>query len=360
MKSFFCALLVLPLFLLGVSAGAEGEIDVSTVEDALPEPAREVSGQLITDGSYDLSGALERLFLRGKALLTETIRAEWRSLAALMALALLYGVCAAFAQERGAGEFLSMAVCAGAVLLTEESVTGLMTQTAETLTSLTDYSRAALPTVFTASVLSGAVSSAPAKYAAVFLGLDVMSSVTRALTLPLIYAYTAMSASLSFFESPVLRWTANSVKWLTVTLMSFLTLAACSYVSLTGAIAASADAAAVKAARTAISSVFPVVGGILSDTAGMLLSSAGILRSSLGVFALIGIAALCLGPFAALSVKMVGFKAVSACASALGGGRLPGLLGDLGTAMGLLLALVGSQSIFLFLSLTAAMKAVSG
>ena len=54
-----CFLLICFLFLFVVPVHAESEpLDVSVVEQELDEEAREISGGLVTDGSYDLGGAI--------------------------------------------------------------------------------------------------------------------------------------------------------------------------------------------------------------------------------------------------------------------------------------------------------------
>ena len=62
-KLLFCLLFFL---LLAAPAYAENGIDVSSVEEGLPEDAREISGELVTDGSYDMRGAIARLADRAK------------------------------------------------------------------------------------------------------------------------------------------------------------------------------------------------------------------------------------------------------------------------------------------------------
>jgi len=66
-----------------------------------------------------------------------------------------------------------------------------------------------------------------------------------------------------------------------------------------------------------------------------------------------------MGPFALLSVKMLLLKAVSAVADSMDNKSLSALFSGLGSAMALLLGLLGSCGIMLFISLTAGIKAVS-
>ena len=76
-KTLFCLLFLL---LLITPVFAEGGLDVSDVEEALPEEAREISGVLVTDGSYDMHGALARLAERAKKELTDRAREELREI----------------------------------------------------------------------------------------------------------------------------------------------------------------------------------------------------------------------------------------------------------------------------------------
>ena len=70
-------------------------------------------------------------------------------------------------------------------------------------------------------------------------------------------------------------------------------LAFVGYLTASGAIAGSADAAAVKAAKMTISRAIPVVGGILSDAAETVLAGAGVLRGTVGVVGMLVVLAIC-------------------------------------------------------------------
>ena len=65
MRRCFCGLLFAFLLIVPVFA-EEASLDVSAVEEGLPPEARELSGELVTDGSYDMRGAIARLADRAK------------------------------------------------------------------------------------------------------------------------------------------------------------------------------------------------------------------------------------------------------------------------------------------------------
>ena len=75
--------------------------------------------------------------------------------------------------------------------------------------------------------------------------------------------------------------------------------------------------------------------------------------------AALAVCALCAGPFALLSVKMLVLKAVAAATDMVPNGRLSSLISSVAAAMGLLLGLLGCCGIMLFISIMAGIKAVS-
>ena len=121
-----------------------------------------------------------------------------------------------------------------------------------------------------------------------------------------------------------------------------------------------ADEFATKLTKTALGSVLPVVGSIVSDTAETLVAGAGILRNAIGVFGFLAVAAICLTPFLTLGLHYLVYKGTAAFSEALADKRMAELISDVGSAFGMLLALVGAGGIMLFFSLISSMKAVSG
>ncbi len=364
MKRLICILLLCPLFVGTAFAEDPAEeaaraAGVYALEEALPEEERAVSGPLTTDGSYDAQGALERLWERFKQDAAEQLRDGLRPIAGLVAIAALCSMAGALCAGKSIPEYINLAGCCAAALLIVGDMDSVISQASGALDQLSDYSKAAMPAIFTAAAASGAVTSASVKYAAACLAIDVLMSAAQRLIIPLIYAYLAISVSAAAFSNQMLKAAARITKWCAVTAMTALTIAFSTYITLTGLIAGSTDAVAVKAARTVISSALPVVGGILSDASAVVLSAASIIRNSAGAFSLVAVCALCAGPFAALSVKMLLFRAAAAAADMLPGGRLPGLINDVGTALSMLLGLVGCCGIMLFISIMSGIKVVT-
>ena len=288
------AFFLLLLFLLPPPpVWAEGSaVDVGAVEEALDEEAREIGGELKTDGSYDLDGALARLWARAKRTALEKLRGELREMTRIAALAVLCCVAESLCGEARIRELISICACA-------------------------------------------------------------------AVTIPLIYAYLALCVCRSIFPNAVLNAAVSMSKWLAVSMMTLLTTGVSAYIGLTAALTGGADAMAVKGTKTVIASALPVVGGILSDAASVVLAGAAVIKNAAGVFALIGVCALSITPFAAIGAKLLLFRLCAAIAAAAEGKRLAGLLGDMGSALGMLLGVLGSLTLLLFLSFMAAIRTVS-
>ena len=363
MKKLLLILLLLPL-LGGVRAEAlldeaKDDYGASAVREALPEELQELGGELRFDGGYDSGGAFERLWRRLLELLTQRLREAGRDAVALIGVTLLCAMGVSLCSGQKQADYVQIAACAALAALVSGGVTSLIGEAFAALTQLDDYARASLPAVYTAAAASGAVASASARYAASCLALDFMMSASQKLILPLITAFLAMAICASVFENSFLRGAIKLCKKAALLMMTALTLAFTGFLSVTGLVTGSADAAAIKATKTVISSVLPVVGGILSDAASSVLAAAGVVRSTAGAFGLVAVCGFCLSPFAALAVKRWLFLAASAAAEMTAGDRVARLLGDLSAAMGMLIGLVGAYGFMLFFSFTSAMKAVT-
>ena len=364
MKKLLIFLLLLPLFSATCYAeelydDAAEDLGLYSVEDGLQGEEKEIIGELDLSGNYDTGGALSRLFKSLLEKFNAGLKEELKSVFSVAAISVFCAAGMSVCAEKGMGEYISMAACVAVTAMAAGSMDGIVSTAVSALNRLSDYSKAAMPAVFSAAAACGAVVSSPAKYAAVCLSLDVLMSVSQKLVIPLIYCYIAISITGSISPNSLLSTAGRVVKWTATTVMTGLTIVFSAYIGLTGLITGSTDATAVKTAKTVISSSLPVVGGIISDAAAVVLSAASVIKNSAGVFCLVAVCALCAGPFAMLSVKVFLFKISAAVADMIPGGRLSGLLNDIGTAMSMLLGLVGCCGIMLFFSFMAAIKVVA-
>lgn len=367
MRVFCSMLLCMTLFLVFPFGCAEAQglmdslseaADLDRLLDGLSETEQSMLGSP-EDGGFDSGGAMKHFWEDLKARTLSQLRDQFSFGVRLLILIIICTICDALVDSEAGHETiaLSASVCA-ALWIAGDWNSGIQ-QATETLGRLSDYSRAVLPVLYTAAASSGAMGSAPVKYAASSLALEMLMTISQSWILPLIYAYLSLSLTGCICENPLLRALQRAVKWCAAVMMSGLTTAFCAYIGLSGLIAGSSDALAVKAVRTVLSGALPVVGGILSDSAATLLSAAAVIRSTAGTFSLIAVCILCAGPFVFLSLKLLLLRTVSVLAGLLPGGALARFLEESSNVFALLLGLIGMNSVLLFFSIMSGMKAVS-
>ena len=119
------------------------------------------------------------------------------------------------------------------------------------------------------------------------------------------------------------------------------------------------DAAAIKAAKITISSSVPVVGGILSDASEALLAGIGIAKSTAGVTGLLIILAIWIGPFLKIGIQYLLLKLTGSVCVVFSCKSVAKLVNDFSSAMGFLLAAIGSIGFIHLVSTVCFIKGVA-
>ena len=205
----------------------------------------------------------------------------------------------------------------------------------------------------------GAPAGAVARQMATMLFSDILLTLINRLLLPLVYTYLAACVAYAAVGNDGLRQIAGFLKWTVSTILTGVMLVFVGYLSISGVIAGTTDAAAVKAAKFTVSSMVPVVGGILSDAAETVLAGAGILKNTVGVFGMLVVLSLCIVPFLQLGIHYLAYKLTAALSATVSEGRISSLIGDIGGAFGLILGMMGACALLLLISLVSAVSMVT-
>ena len=294
--------------------------------DELQRSAEENGGEL--EYGISLDEGLGQLLDTGTRELGGSVRKAARSVALL--LVILFFCALAESADRGRGA-LSAANLAGALAVTAvavadvNSLLGLGTGAIEKMAS---FANVLLPAVAAVTAATGAVAGAAVRQLAAAVFSDLLIGLINGLLVPLLYGYIAASVAQAALGREELG-----------------------YLTASGVVAGTADAAAVKAARLAISGSIPVVGGILSDAAETVLASAGVLRGTVGVFGMVTVLGVCLVPLLRLAVHYLAYKLAAALACAFGGGPAGALVDRLSSAFGLVLGMTGACCLLLLIAL---------
>ena len=230
----------------------------------------------------------------------------------------------------------------------------------ETLRRMDDFAQALLPVMAALTAATGRVSGAAVGQGVTVLFSQLLLDAMDGLLIPLIDGYVAVSCAWAAVDSPGLKKLGELMKGAAALILTGLLLAFVGYLTASGAIAGSVDAAAVKTAKLAISRAIPAVGGILADASETVLAGAGVLRGTVGTAGMLVVLAICLTPFLHLGLHYLVYKAAAALCALIAQPRLSGLIDALGGAFGMVLGLTGAGALVLLVSVASALTAVGG
>lgn len=280
--------------------------------------------------------------------------------AALVASGSLAAVCLLVSLVPGEGGRtgnLVGVVTASALLL---SSTGAMIRLGEqTVTDISEYQKLLLPAMAAALAAQGGTTAAAALYAGSAAFNTLLSQWMVKLLIPVQYLFLAVSMAGNVLESDFLKNLKDTMKgmllWCLKTLLSLFT----AYLGITGVVAGSADAAAVKAAKAAFGTLVPVVGSVLADASEAVLVGAGVLRGAMGIYGILAILAVFLEPFCQIGIQYLILKATAAFCGLFAPKAVTTVIGDFSEVMRMLLGMTGAICVLGLVSTVCFLKGVS-
>lgn len=352
-------IIILSGFANAEPATADDNEKIDEIQQALPEEA----GDLLDGISPEDAGAgqkgLDAIIARIKDS-GNIFKKAIASAVMILVIVLLSSIVISALEDGGVKDAVTLVSLIAVAAACVENASSYISMGVDTLNSLSDFSRVLLPTMCTAAVSSGALTSAAAKYAATVLFMDVLLNVGIKVIVPLILLYLASVIASAMFGKDTIGNISKFLKWLCTTGLTLFVTCFTAYLSITGIITGKSDEMAAKVTKTALGTLLPVVGDAVSSAASTIVAGAGILRNSIGVFGLVGVAAICITPFLTLGAYYLAYKGAAALTLAVSDKRMSDFIDGVGTAFGLMLALIGSGGVILFISLVSSMKAVTG
>lgn len=229
----------------------------------------------------------------------------------------------------------------------------------ETVHQMSDYGKLLYPVMATALAAQGGVTSSAALYTGTALFNTILSSLISKLLVPMVYLFLAFGIANGALEENLLKQMRDLVKnimsWTLKTILMVFT----TYMSITGVVSGTTDAAALKATKVTLSTLVPVVGGILSDASEAVLVSAATMKNAAGIYGILAVLAVFLAPFLKIGIHYLLLKVTAGISALFGPKRMTALIEDFSTAMGLLLAMTGSVCLLLLISTVCFMKGVN-
>ena len=274
----------------------------------------------------------------------------------IVAIVLMISLLQSFSGSVGfVSDFAGAAGISTILLLSANSLIRLGTQT---ITEMSEYGKLLLPVLTAAMAAQGGITSSAALYAGTALFNTILNGLISNLLVPMIYLFLALAAASSALGEDMLKRMRDSLKGFVSWCLKILLTVFTTYMSITGVVSGTTDAATLKATKVTISTVVPVVGGILSDASEAILVSAGLAKNAAGVYGILAILAVFLGPFLRIGVHYLILKATAALCAIFGTKRTTELIGDFSTGMGLMLAMTGAACLLQLISTVCFLKGV--
>ena len=346
-------LLAVPVLAAEPTEALRDVIGTDELTRSLPDEAAEVLDGLSPDGMPDFRSGVRSILRAAAGGSGGALRSGLRLCAVLLAMVTLCAVVRMSAQKdpvNAVSAVGALGICAACL----GGMQSMISLASETVTRLSDYSACLLPVMASAMAMSGGTVSAGTLYA----GTALLSRLIARLLLPGVSVYLVVAAAEAALADSLLSELREFVGWLISKSLRVVLFVFTGYLTVTGVISGSADAAAVRATKAAVSGMVPVVGSILSDASETLLASASALKSSMGVFGMLAVLAICLTPFLKIGAQYLLLKGTAAVSGTIGMPQQVKLVKHAATAMGYLLAMTGACALMLLISVVCFLKVV--
>lgn len=230
---------------------------------------------------------------------------------------------------------------------------------ADTVEELSEYGKLLFPVLTAAMAAQGGTSASASIYAGTLAFDAVLSTLISGVIVPMIYLYLCLASVSAATGQEMIGKMKDFIKWLMTWCLKIILYAFTGYMGITGVVSGTADAAALKATKLAISGMVPVVGGILSETSEAILVGAGVMKSAVGIYGLLAVIAVWVGPFLKIGTQYILLKISFGICGIFPSKSGTALIKDFSGAMGLLLAMTGTVCLLLLISVVCFMKGVS-
>lgn len=251
---------------------------------------------------------------------------------------------------------LVSALCVATALL--HAANSMIMLGTQTVTQISDYNKLLLPVMTASLAAQGGTTSSAALYTGTAFFNALLSSGIANLIVPMIYIHMIMCIGYRAIGEEMLKNLRDLTKWLITWSLKIILYVFTGYLSITGVVSGTTDAAALKATKLTLSGIVPVVGNIVSDASETILVGAGVLKNAVGVYGLLVIAALWIGPFIQIGTQYLLLKLLSAVSTAFGSKEAGGLIKDFSSIMGILVAMTGTVCLLVLVSVVCYLRGV--
>ncbi len=237
----------------------------------------------------------------------------------------------------------------GAIISTQYEQLRLVTASLERLNLLAD---AMLPLMGTFYTMGGNVASAAANNASMVFFMTVCENVCSRCVIPVAVLCTALAMASALSPSVDMRGIAAAVKKCFTFVIGLVMMLMMAVLGAQSTLASAADSLSARTAKYMAGNFIPVVGSALGESLRTVAGSVKYIRASVGVMGIVVIVLLILPTLISVLLTRLALMASGTAARLLGCGEEAGVLSELVSVWGYLLAVICACSVMLIFSLT--------
>ena len=331
-------------------------VDAGCLQQALPEEAADILQQ-VSPERLDVQGGFSALLQAAKTLLRQGLKNAMRSAFLMTAVCLLLSLLQQFAKSAGTALPAKAPELAGAtaiVALALQQNGALLEHCRTAIGHLDTFSKVLFGVFAAASAAAGRPASAVATAGAAMLFSQLILTLSRQVFLPAVTLYLLLIYGGILSENGALHQAATMGKWGINTFFKVFLTAYFTYLSFTGLVTGTADAATVRTAQS-LSSTVPLVGSVISGASETILAGASLLRAGVGFVGFLGAAAICLAPFLQGVCHMLVFRVLSVFAASFAEGGCKTMLDALSQAYSMLIGILTACCAVQFITIVVSM-----
>ncbi len=331
-------------------------VDAGRLQQALPEEAADILQQ-VSPESLDVQGGFSALLQAAKTLLRQGLKNAMQSAFLMTAVCLRLSLLQQFAKSAGTALPAKAPELAGAtaiLALALQQNGALLEHCRTAIGHLDTFSKVLFGVFAAASAAAGRPASAVATAGAAMLFSQLIITLSRQVFLPAVTLYLLLIYGGILSENGALHQAAALGKWGINTFFKVFLTAYFTYLSFTGLVTGTADAAAVRTAQS-LSSTVPLVGSVISGASETILAGASLLRAGVGFVGFLGAAAICLAPFLQGVCHMLVFRVLSVFAASFAEGGCKTMLDALSQVYSMLLGILTACCAVQFITIVVSM-----
>ena len=319
---------------------------------AVPEQGQ----QFMPDDTDNLGEGLWFVISAVLAYVQPSIKAATGVCVSVIALSLITGLLSELSGNTNKAIILSGTAAVSISLLRPTNT--LIQLGVETVQQISQYGRLLLPTLTGALAAQGAVTKSGALYVATAFFDALLTSTIVKYLVPLVYIFICVSIGSRIFKVSIMQDIRKFIKWILTWGLKIILYVFTGYMSITGVVGGTTDAALLKATKLTISGMVPVVGNILSDASEAILVSAALMKNAVGLYGLFAVISLWVGPFVRIGAQYLMLKATTGVCGMFAAQPIWELMKDFCDAMGLMLAMTGTVCLIFLISIICYMRGV--